>query len=74
MESSDVQHATETALAMALLGVKGIRRKLRVKLLRKIYLGSDRGRNTKVRRRGSSINICRKDLKDPRKISFQSLI
>jgi hypothetical protein len=72
MESSDVQRTTETALAMGLLGVKGIRRKLRGKLW-----GSDRGRNTKVRRRRgrsrSSINICCKDLKDLCKSSFSVL-
>jgi hypothetical protein len=58
---------------MVLLGVNGIRRKLRVKLWGKMYLGSGGGRSTKVIRNGNSISICRKGLEDTGKISFSLL-
>jgi hypothetical protein len=51
MGSSDVQRTTEKIIAMVLLGGKGIRRKLRVKLWGKTYLGSDRGRNRKSKKK-----------------------
>lgn len=69
-ESSGEQQTMGTASAMVPLGVKGIRRKLRVKLWGKIYLGSDRCRNTELRRSESSIKTCPKDLTGMCKSSF----